>query len=87
MSDEPLTHAQLTELLRYAHNFEATDVIGDLGAMMGQCAQMGSGRTIADTNGRYQPKTELGKHIQATVDREMARIRAERQARRVEPSA
>lgn len=82
MSTGSMTTEQFIELLRKAGNSEAAQVIADVAAMLGQCAALGNGRTIAEINGRYQPKTELGKHIQATVDRELAAIKAKREQRR-----
>lgn len=80
--DNMTIEEQIALAAQAAYGIEQGYIIADVAAMLGQCAALGNGRTIAENNGRYQPKTELGKHIQATVDRELAAIKAKREQQR-----
>jgi hypothetical protein len=54
-------------------NYE--DVIGDIGAMIGELATTTDGQTIKARRGAYKPKTELGTFVQKVVNETMEKVR------------
>lgn len=60
---------------------ELAVAIGDVGAMLGMCATLTNGKTIADVRGKYKPKSALGARIQEIVERAVADAKAKREAK------